>query len=235
MLTLDRDSTSLIAMPTDVAEIMNAEIGAKKSWSGQYTVDCAAIPKLPDLTFVFAGKDFTISASDYILQVQGQCISAFTGLDMPPQVGNLWIVGDVFLRVRFFGLRCTRHSLIHSSPLPALPHDLRPRQERRRLRHGQVKPQTSSLAFSTRRSVSSSRLVATTPPLCRPHHRHTRPPTRFLPSNSLLSPFFNTSRPARPLICLGGRVWTDVGSVYVVECKERTVQRPLLRRRLSSR
>jgi saccharopepsin len=90
--------TSLIALPTDTAEIINAEIGAKKSWSGQYTVDCSQVPTLPDLTFNFGGKEYTISGSDYILQVQGQCISAFTGLDMPPNIGELWIIGDVFLR-----------------------------------------------------------------------------------------------------------------------------------------
>ncbi|PLW48875.1 hypothetical protein PCANC_07514 [Puccinia coronata f. sp. avenae] len=90
--------TSLIALPTDTAEIINAEIGATKSWSGQYTVDCSRIPELPDLTFNFGGKEFTITGEDYILQVQGTCVSAFTGLDMPPNIGELWIVGDVFLR-----------------------------------------------------------------------------------------------------------------------------------------
>ncbi|CAH7675620.1 saccharopepsin [Phakopsora pachyrhizi] len=90
--------TSLIALPTDTAEIINAEIGAKKSWSGQYTVDCSKVADLPDLTFNFGGKDFTISGEDYILQVQGTCVSAFTGLDMPPKIGELWIIGDVFLR-----------------------------------------------------------------------------------------------------------------------------------------
>lgn len=90
--------TSLIALPTDTAEIINAEIGATKSWSGQYTVDCGRISELPDLTFNFGGKDFTITGEDYILQVQGTCISAFTGLDMPPKLGELWIIGDVFLR-----------------------------------------------------------------------------------------------------------------------------------------
>ncbi|KAI9615587.1 hypothetical protein H4Q26_011529 [Puccinia striiformis f. sp. tritici PST-130] len=60
--------TSLIALPTDTAEIINAEIGAKKSWSGQYTVDCGRIPELPDLTFNFGGKEFKITGEDYILQ-----------------------------------------------------------------------------------------------------------------------------------------------------------------------
>jgi len=90
--------TSLIALPTDTAEIINAEIGATKSWSGQYTVDCSRVPDLPDLTFNFGGKEFTITGEDYILQLQGTCVSAFTGLDMPPNIGELWIVGDVFLR-----------------------------------------------------------------------------------------------------------------------------------------
>jgi len=90
--------TSLIALPTDIAEILNKEIGATKSWNGQYTVDCAKIPDLPDLTFTFGGKKYPISASDYILQVQGSCISSFTGLDIPEPLGPIWIIGDVFLR-----------------------------------------------------------------------------------------------------------------------------------------
>jgi len=32
--------TSLIVLPTDLAEMLNAQIGAKKSWNGQYQVDC---------------------------------------------------------------------------------------------------------------------------------------------------------------------------------------------------
>jgi len=93
--------TSLIALPTDVAEIINKEIGATKSWNGQYTVDCAKIADLPPLTFTFAGKDYQIEASDYILNVQGSCISSFTGLDIPAPMGPIWIIGDVFLR-RYF-------------------------------------------------------------------------------------------------------------------------------------
>jgi len=94
--------TSLIALPTDVAEMINAQIGAKKSWNGQYTVDCATVAGLPDLTFKFGGKPYSLQGSDYVLNVQGTCISAFTGMDINlPDGGSIWIVGDVFLRKYF--------------------------------------------------------------------------------------------------------------------------------------
>ncbi|KAJ8086655.1 aspartic proteinase precursor [Marasmius tenuissimus] len=91
--------TSLIALPSDMAEMLNAQIGATKTWNGQYTVDCSKVPSLPDLTFKFGGKPFPIKATDYILEVQGTCISSFTGLDIQmPGGASLWIIGDVFLR-----------------------------------------------------------------------------------------------------------------------------------------
>ncbi|KAG8917392.1 Vacuolar protease A [Tulasnella sp. 417] len=93
--------TSLIALPSDIAEMLNAQIGATRSWNGQYTVPCEKVPSLPDLTFYFGGKPFPIKATDYILNVQNTCISAFTGMDINLPWGSLWIVGDVFLR-RYF-------------------------------------------------------------------------------------------------------------------------------------
>ncbi|VDB85378.1 unnamed protein product [Peniophora sp. CBMAI 1063] len=90
--------TSLIALPTDIAEMLNTQIGAKKSWNGQYTVECDKVPSLPDLTFYFGGDPYPLKGSDYILEVQGTCMSAFTGMDINLPGGSLWIVGDVFLR-----------------------------------------------------------------------------------------------------------------------------------------
>ena len=84
----------MIALPTDMAEMLNTQIGAKKSWNGQYTVDCAKVPSLPDLTLTFNGKPYTLKGTDYVLEVQGTCMSSFTGIDINlPGGGALWIVG----------------------------------------------------------------------------------------------------------------------------------------------
>ena len=94
MTTLDYiEGTSLIVVPTDIAEMLNAQIGAKKSWNGQYVVDCAKVPSLPDLSFDFGGKIYPLKGTDYILEVQGTCISAFTGMDINLPGGSLWIIG----------------------------------------------------------------------------------------------------------------------------------------------
>lgn len=90
--------TSLIVLPSTLAELLNKEIGAKKSFNGQYTVECDTRDKLPDLGFTLSGYNFSITAYDYILEVQGSCISAFTGMDIKAPVGPLAILGDAFLR-----------------------------------------------------------------------------------------------------------------------------------------
>lgn len=95
--------TSLIALPSTIAELLNKEIGAKKGWNGQYTVECDKRSALPDLTFSLSGHNFTLPATDYILEVQGSCISTFMGMDFPEPVGPLAILGDAFLR-RYYSI-----------------------------------------------------------------------------------------------------------------------------------
>ncbi|EAW09715.1 pepsin-like aspartic protease [Aspergillus clavatus NRRL 1] len=90
--------TSLIALPSTLADLLNKEIGAKKGFTGQYSVECDKRDSLPDLTFTLSGHNFTIGPYDYTLEVQGSCISSFMGMDFPEPVGPLAILGDAFLR-----------------------------------------------------------------------------------------------------------------------------------------
>ncbi|ORZ41544.1 aspartic peptidase domain-containing protein [Catenaria anguillulae PL171] len=94
--------TSLIAAPMKAAESINARIGAKKNFMGQYTLDCSTLDELPEITFFFNGKAFPLAPNDYVLKVSGspigggggqeQCVSGFMGIEMPPQLGQcgLW-------------------------------------------------------------------------------------------------------------------------------------------------
>lgn len=98
--------TSLIAAPENVVEDLNKKIGAKKNLMGQYTIDCDKIQDLKVLTFVFNNQDYPLSPDDYILRVssggnQEMCLSSFMSIKLPPELGELWIVGDVFLRKYF--------------------------------------------------------------------------------------------------------------------------------------
>ncbi|KAI6035414.1 Asp-domain-containing protein [Pisolithus orientalis] len=103
--------TSLIALPTDIAEMLNTQIGATRSWNGQYQLDCSRVPSLPDLVFYLDGKPYPLKGSDYILNLQGTCISSFTGLDINLPDGALWVIGDVFLRRYYTVYDLGRHAV----------------------------------------------------------------------------------------------------------------------------
>jgi cathepsin D len=91
--------TSLIAGPDDAVTKLNTRLGATKNFLGEWTfANCSVISTLPNVTIAIAGKDFTLTPSAYILQEEGECISGFMGIDLPPDIGPLWILGDVFIR-----------------------------------------------------------------------------------------------------------------------------------------
>jgi len=90
--------TSLLAGPTDQVAALAKQVGAKSVMGKEYVVDCSKKASLPDLKVTLGGQDFTLTSNDYVLQVSGQCLFAFTGIEVPPPRGPLWIMGDVFMR-----------------------------------------------------------------------------------------------------------------------------------------
>jgi len=93
--------TSLIAGPTEEITKINKAIGALKFINGEYLINCKKLDRMPDITFVLAGKEFTLTSRQYTLIMKSggetQCLSAFMGMDIPPPNGPLWILGDAFM------------------------------------------------------------------------------------------------------------------------------------------
>lgn len=89
--------TSLITGPRAEITKLAQAVGATANIVGEYTIDCAKVPDLPDVVFTIGGTEYSIPGEKTIIQAQNTCLFAFMALDIPAP-GPQWILGDVFMR-----------------------------------------------------------------------------------------------------------------------------------------
>nr|XP_054504527.1 renin [Agelaius phoeniceus] len=92
---------SYITGPAGPVSVLMKAIGATEVAEGEYVVDCEQVPQLPNISFHLGGKVYGLSGPAYVLR-QSQygedvCVVAFSGLDIPPPAGPLWILGATFI------------------------------------------------------------------------------------------------------------------------------------------
>ncbi len=101
LLAIIDTGTSVIVGPTKVVEQMTKAFGAGK----EKQVDCSTVPSLPNLEIKFGGDSYIIKPADYILEIdqggKSTCIVGILGLDLPPQLGEAFILGDSFIKAYY--------------------------------------------------------------------------------------------------------------------------------------
>lgn len=89
--------TSLIVGPTSEVMGIADVLGATRTLTGQYTIDCDNVGVIPDMTWTIDGKEYTVPGSQLVIQSGSMCLFAMMGADFPAP-GPKWILGDVFMR-----------------------------------------------------------------------------------------------------------------------------------------
>ncbi|NXS62536.1 PEPA protein, partial [Brachypteracias leptosomus] len=86
--------TSLLVVPNNVLSKIQKALGANSN--GQ--ISCLRAFTLPNIVFHINGTSFPVPPSSYVIWRGLSCSLAFEGMDIPTEEGELWILGDVFLR-----------------------------------------------------------------------------------------------------------------------------------------
>jgi len=93
--------TSLIAGPAQQIRQIGEKLGGQLDQSqGVYMVPCDAAKTLPPVIFTINGKEFAVTAKNYVLQLSEPDKRCFLGFQGMPSMGfgPSWILGDCWIR-----------------------------------------------------------------------------------------------------------------------------------------
>uniref|UniRef100_A0A8B9NQ23 pepsin A n=1 Tax=Accipiter nisus TaxID=211598 RepID=A0A8B9NQ23_9AVES len=105
--------TSLLAVPNSALSNILSALGA----SSNGAISCSAVNTLPDVVFQINGNAFSVPPSAYVIEMDGYCVLGFQGMNVPTESGELWILGDVFIR-EYYVIFNRANNTVGLSPLP---------------------------------------------------------------------------------------------------------------------
>lgn len=86
--------TSVIVGPKAIIDEMTAQLPS--------SLDCSKLDTYPDLTFTIGQDDYVLKPAEYILNIEGTvCQLGLIAMDLPPQLGNAFILGDSFMKTYY--------------------------------------------------------------------------------------------------------------------------------------
>eukprot|EP01105_Mastigella_eilhardi_P024224 TRINITY_DN6285_c0_g1_i1.p1 TRINITY_DN6285_c0_g1~~TRINITY_DN6285_c0_g1_i1.p1 ORF type:complete len:379 (+),score=106.69 TRINITY_DN6285_c0_g1_i1:37-1173(+) len=90
--------TSLFTGPSAAIKELNKQVGCTQLPNGECIwKTCPKMDSLPEVVVRLNDKNYPLAPEDYVLESNGECISGFMGMDVPPPTGPLYIIGDVFI------------------------------------------------------------------------------------------------------------------------------------------
>lgn len=97
-VVLDSGTSTIVGPMADVVKLA-AKLNASQLLPGRYTVNCFAMSSFPDFEVTIGSKTWVLKPADYIInQDDIECVLGIMGMNLPKEIDNIWILGDLFLK-----------------------------------------------------------------------------------------------------------------------------------------